>query len=122
MGCDGPSDMSVFCSTPRLTCNMDQAVSHAQKSMIISGKPEHLVLILGFDDAQQLNNVDWQFISKAALSKDKLAELERDAITIKRKRLQDELLRRDRQKIGRNEPCPCGSRLKYKKCCARLDE
>lgn len=90
--------------------------------MIISGKPEHLVLILGFDDAQQLNNVDWQFISKAALSKDKLAELERDAITIKRKRLQDELLRRDRQKIGRNEPCPCGSRLKYKKCCARLDE
>ncbi|MBK5101444.1 MAG: SEC-C domain-containing protein [Desulfobacteraceae bacterium] len=20
-------------------------------------------------------------------------------------------------KIGRNEPCPCGSGLKYKKCC-----
>ena len=22
-----------------------------------------------------------------------------------------------RQKIGRNEPCPCGSRKKFKKCC-----
>lgn len=22
-----------------------------------------------------------------------------------------------RQKIGRNEPCPCGSGKKYKKCC-----
>jgi uncharacterized protein YecA (UPF0149 family) len=22
-----------------------------------------------------------------------------------------------RQKIGRNEPCPCGSGLKFKKCC-----
>jgi uncharacterized protein YecA (UPF0149 family) len=22
-------------------------------------------------------------------------------------------------KIGRNEPCPCGSRKKYKKCCLR---
>jgi len=22
------------------------------------------------------------------------------------------------QKIGRNEPCPCGSGKKYKKCCA----
>jgi len=21
------------------------------------------------------------------------------------------------QKIGRNDPCPCGSRKKYKKCC-----
>jgi SEC-C motif len=24
-----------------------------------------------------------------------------------------------RQKIGRNEPCPCGSGKKFKKCCAR---
>ena len=23
-------------------------------------------------------------------------------------------------KIGRNEPCPCGSGLKYKKCCIDL--
>lgn len=22
-----------------------------------------------------------------------------------------------RQKLGRNDPCPCGSMLKYKKCC-----
>jgi uncharacterized protein YecA (UPF0149 family) len=22
------------------------------------------------------------------------------------------------QKVGRNEPCPCGSGKKYKKCCA----
>ena len=24
-------------------------------------------------------------------------------------------------KVGRNDPCPCGSGLKYKKCCGRLD-
>ncbi|RUM87312.1 MAG: hypothetical protein DSZ24_06470, partial [Thermodesulfatator sp.] len=24
-----------------------------------------------------------------------------------------------RQKIGRNDPCPCGSGKKYKKCCGR---
>ncbi|MBN1945269.1 MAG: SEC-C domain-containing protein [Bradymonadales bacterium] len=24
--------------------------------------------------------------------------------------------------VGRNDPCPCGSGLKYKKCCARKDE
>lgn len=26
------------------------------------------------------------------------------------------------QKIGRNEPCPCGSGKKYKKCCLDKDE
>ena len=24
-----------------------------------------------------------------------------------------------KKKIGRNDPCPCGSGLKYKKCCGR---
>ncbi len=27
-----------------------------------------------------------------------------------------------RQKIGRNDPCPCGSGKKYKKCCAMFDD
>jgi hypothetical protein len=26
------------------------------------------------------------------------------------------------KKLGRNEPCHCGSRKKYKKCCLRKDE
>ncbi len=26
---------------------------------------------------------------------------------------------RSEQKVGRNEPCPCGSGKKYKKCCAK---
>ena len=25
-------------------------------------------------------------------------------------------------KIGRNDPCPCGSGKKYKKCCLRKDQ
>jgi len=27
--------------------------------------------------------------------------------------------KREGRKIGRNEPCPCGSGKKYKKCCGR---
>ncbi len=30
-----------------------------------------------------------------------------------------ETVRREGRKIGRNEPCPCGSGKKYKKCCGR---
>ena len=29
------------------------------------------------------------------------------------------LLGQGKQKIGRNDPCPCGSGLKYKKCCLK---
>ena len=30
-------------------------------------------------------------------------------------------IRRDQPKVGRNEPCPCGSGKKYKKCCGAGD-
>ena len=30
-----------------------------------------------------------------------------------------ETIRRESPKVGRNEPCPCGSGKKYKKCCGR---
>jgi len=30
-------------------------------------------------------------------------------------------LKEKKKKIGRNDPCPCGSGKKYKKCCLRKD-
>lgn len=30
-----------------------------------------------------------------------------------------ETVRRDQPKIGRNDPCPCGSGKKYKNCCGK---
>jgi preprotein translocase subunit SecA len=32
-----------------------------------------------------------------------------------------ETIVRSEPKVGRNEPCPCGSGKKYKKCCGRPD-
>jgi preprotein translocase subunit SecA len=62
-------------------------------------------------------------------------EVERDALE-KRKRQQSEMrlsrggegsgdaqkqpMKREGEKIGRNNPCPCGSGKKYKKCCGKL--
>ena len=34
----------------------------------------------------------------------------------------DEAVFKDRKKVGRNDPCPCGSGKKYKKCCMRKEE
>ena len=32
------------------------------------------------------------------------------------------IIRKYNKKIGRNDPCPCGSGLKYKKCCLKTGE
>jgi preprotein translocase subunit SecA len=37
---------------------------------------------------------------------------------VKREKLQEEG-REKKEKIGRNDPCPCGSGLKYKYCCGK---
>ena len=43
-------------------------------------------------------------------------EVDVNALSEKRRR---ELQKTGRTKVGRNEPCPCGSNLKFKKCCLR---
>jgi SWIM/SEC-C metal-binding protein len=32
------------------------------------------------------------------------------------------IIKRDKPKLGRNDPCPCGSGLKFKKCCLQKYE
>ncbi|MDZ7820465.1 MAG: SEC-C metal-binding domain-containing protein [Candidatus Marinimicrobia bacterium] len=32
----------------------------------------------------------------------------------------NEPVRRSQPKVGRNDPCPCGSGKKYKNCCGRI--
>jgi preprotein translocase subunit SecA len=34
----------------------------------------------------------------------------------------DETVRRGEARVGRNDPCPCGSGKKYKKCCLKTNE
>ncbi len=45
--------------------------------------------------------------------------LRQDVMSSPPQRLEGETVRRQSRKVGRNEPCPCGSGKKYKKCCGR---
>lgn len=49
---------------------------------------------------------------------------DRDNSTYKRKDVRKENIRQLKKsyKIGRNDPCPCGSGEKYKKCCLKKQE
>ncbi len=37
-----------------------------------------------------------------------------------RRQMTEQMIASSRQKVGRNDPCPCGSGKKYKKCCGRI--
>lgn len=40
-------------------------------------------------------------------------------LLIDHEEIKGETVVRESPKVGRNEPCPCGSKLKYKKCCGK---
>jgi hypothetical protein len=54
--------------------------------------------------------------------KEKLLKERRERLRARPKRPRekdpnDRTVRRDGPKVGRNDPCPCGSNQKYKRCC-----
>ncbi|MEA2022465.1 MAG: preprotein translocase subunit SecA [Candidatus Caldatribacteriota bacterium] len=74
-----------------------------------------------------------KFIYKVQLKKEEASRIRqpfREAFTPGNKELKKtstfsknekpkEIKKKDRKKIGRNDPCPCGSGLKYKHCCGK---
>ena len=80
---------------------------------------EHTEVSLGFDKEKLYKNMvdaraDWLY---------ELPQWEKIFDENTRKRLYKEQKNsgtiRKEKKIGRNDPCPCGSGKKYKKCCGR---
>ena len=72
-------------------------------------EPETLFFNMLKADADYLYGLpQWEDI----LGKDKMVE-------IAKKYKQSKTVRRESPKIGRNDPCPCGSGKKYKHCCGR---
>lgn len=71
--------------------------------------PETLFYNMLKADAEYLYTLSqWEDI----LGKDKMIE-------IAKKYRASKTVRREQPKVGRNEPCPCGSGKKYKHCCGR---
>lgn len=68
----------------------------------------------------ELDELGRRYQAAKAAGRDPLAK-QRPKPKIKMQPVPDEsmTIRRDTRRVGRNEPCPCGSGKKYKKCCGR---
>ena len=84
-------------------------------AMIETIKVDVVKLLLNLRKQQDLRRSETAKITKAALQSIKSVDggqstIESDV---------DRTVRRDQPKVGRNDPCPCGSGKKYKNCCGK---
>ena len=68
------------------------------------------------NEAMQALHEEWLLTPRDALEGKKPAEILEGGRLFPSK---IETFRRDEPKVGRNDPCPCGSGKKYKKCCGK---
>ena len=92
-------------------------------SMVYSGQSigNVRIAITGSPLAAELvdlgNKIDGVMCSYAPGTEIPLSELRHRLLPLKERR--EAIVRMLNQKAGRNDPCPCQSGLKYKKCCGR---
>ena len=70
-------------------------------------------------DQLQVLNEQWMATPRAAFEGKTPAEVSQENPSLASFK-KVETYRRSEPRIGRNDPCPCGSGKKYKKCCGRI--
>jgi len=94
-----------------------QAVEHAQAVIAASGEADRLLLELTYHVDGTFIRAELSTVTLAGLSPHRLDALKVMAAKLKEKRIARSVA--EFGKIGRNEPCPCGSLKKFKQCCLR---
>ena len=118
----GDVKLTIFCWTehsgPR---NSSLALNHARVIVVMNNEPQRLLMEFNYSVAGELQDVNWTWVELADIPSSQLPRLRSQANDMRQKRIARTISERKettgRPKIGRNEPCPCGSGKKYKRCC-----
>ena len=107
---------TIFCYTDKWAPrNTEIALSHTKEVMFLAKETERLLLELSYAGNGDLQDVEWKWVNTSSISSAELASLEVKAEELRRTKIKS--AKSTRGKIGRNDPCPCGSGKKYKRCC-----
>jgi hypothetical protein len=111
------ANLTVFCWTdswaPR---KASLALEHARTVLLSTNDRRRLLLELSYSDGGDLKHVAWKWIELNTIPPTELPRLRTQADQLREVRLLRSKI--ENGKIGRNDPCPCGSGKKYKRCCA----
>ena len=84
--------------------------------MIEAIKVDVVKLLMNLREQQEIRRTETAKITKAALAS--INSVDGGQSTIENPEV-DRTIRRETPKVGRNDPCPCGSGKKYKNCCGK---
>jgi hypothetical protein len=104
----------VYCWGPSVPRDAADSLEHAKSVLLLQGDHTGLLLELTYDAALRLQAVNWVWLEASSISSQERARL---AERVERLRLARLARAASESKVGRNDPCPCGSGKKYKRCC-----
>ena len=111
----GETRLTIFLSVEGVVeSSHEKSVEHSQAAMIASGESDRTLLELKYDSNGPIL-VSMSTVSLHGISRGHLEKLKEKSVELKEKRLARSVA--SFGKIGRNEPCPCGSGKKFKRCC-----
>lgn len=112
----GEVSLTIFCWTPSCpTRDSALALRHTRTVLLLHEDPRRLLLELVYSTSGELEDVTWRWVELATIPAAELPSLRADAERLREKRVASATA--EHRKIGRNDPCPCGSGKKYKRCC-----
>ena len=97
----------------------EQTVTYCYSMTIRTDTERRTVIEVGKSNASKAANVD-RSIMRAMAQSTGAANMPEEQ-EVPEREFKQETVRRDRPKVGRNDPCPCGSGKKYKNCCMQKD-
>ncbi len=89
----------------------------ADFSLFCQEKGADMTAILSDQQQQQALNEEWMNTPRETFDGKTPAQMLEEDPTLMPQKV--ETYRREEPRVGRNDPCPCGSGKKYKKCCGR---
>ena len=112
----GDVRLTLFCwKSPTSLRDADMALDHARAVALINSDENRLLLELTYGEDDVLEDASWQWVTANLIPEHSRSRLQAEAERLRNRRIKN--VRASRGKIGRNDPCPCGSGKKWKKCC-----
>lgn len=91
--------------------------AYAQRDPLIEYQHESYSMFEQMIDEMKEDVLRMLFHAKKVEEKEEDRESSKDRILIKNKQVKTKKIAAEYKNIGRNDPCPCGSGKKYKRCC-----
>lgn len=116
----GESKITFICNQDSIKrFHQEQAKEYVLATMLKPNDVIRLALYLDYNVEGELYNVDFEFLSINDIPPERIIEFNELSEKYAKQRMFSYMKQNGVKKMGRNDPCPCGSGKKYKRCCGK---